>query len=151
MSEINAKAIESLSDRLKIWKKDLKLQKTFPDIPLPPAKWILYYAWGDSIKINMPLDFEAANAYKETLEKNGWTFLEDYSNLKKQTEKAIIGRFRKKLYSELREQDISFDFSFELVSWMDGGTCVKKQIGVETIEQPIYEIVCKEGLEEADL
>ena len=148
MSKINEQGIVTIQDRLKRIEEESNLQVEFPEVPEPDCKWYFYYAWGTTMTINLPMDFESANKYKEILEAQGWEFDEKLSNLSKTPDKDIKARFYKTEYSKTLDRDVAFCFAFQLVSWLDGGTCRKVKIGTKTVEEDIYEIVCNDGADE---
>ena len=152
MSKINKRAITEMESVVERKQEDLKLQYCFPEIPEPiDMNWRLYFAWGDSVTVLIPLDFPGAYEYRDYLvEDYGWEYQPDLSEMKKDPKKEIYMRFYKKGEDPIRPDVETRTYSLKvmLVSWLDGGTCQKVQIGTEIIEKPIYELVCNEGAKE---
>ena len=95
---------------------------------------------GYCLRIGMPLDKTLMKSNKEIMKDDGWKIFYERTNpngwypsisFKKEINKKTT----------LRVEFVYFEHN-------EGSTCVRKEIGKETVVQPIFEIVCKDGAKE---
>jgi hypothetical protein len=102
-----------------------------------------YYTWngptGTVFIFKFPYDVAKRNKVLESLRQCGWYELN--RRLEKGNDKIFLAN----------DSDTTGWLELRFETGIEGSTCEKVQIGSEisTFEVPIYEVVCKEGAEEA--
>lgn len=136
MDEMNKTIDEKIASIVERHERLLGVLTSIPELP-DPVEW--HVDIDGDLAISYPLDKNLLFQLRDIMIDAGWVC---WSEPDLSTSAPHMAFAQSKAWYSVPCVYIRF------YSYFEGATCVAKKIGVETIEKPIYEIVCKEGATE---